>query len=75
MTKKSLALLASVLMLSALVLSGCSSSTDQPVEEIVVDQEMPTEVQADEMSADEEGEASAEEGEMSADEEGEASAE
>ena len=73
MTKKTFALFASVLMLSALVLSGCSSSTDQPVEEIVVDQEMPTEVQADEMSA-EEGEASTEEVEAST-EEGEASAE
>ncbi len=70
MTKKSFAFLASVLMLSALVLSGCSTSTDQPVEEIVVDESMPVDVQEDEMSADEEAPA-AEEGA----EEGEASAE
>ena len=65
MTKKSFAFLASVLMLSALVLSGCSTSTDQPVEEIVVDESMPVDVQEDEMSADEEAPA-AEEGEASA---------
>ena len=70
MTKKSFAFLASVLMLSALVLSGCSTSTDQPVEEIVVDESMPVDVQEDEMSADEEAPAAEE-----VTEEGEASAE